>query len=79
MVMDTNIFWEIIGNYNNQTIIIQILLFVLLIFSFIISYTGKINWLLKLMLGITNIYMGIIFLGFMVQKKYKNILLCRYS
>ena len=72
MVMDTSIFWEIIGNYNSQTIIIQIILFVLLIFSFIISYTGKINWFLKLMLGITNIYMGIIFFGFYGTEKIQK-------
>ena len=62
--MNANIFWEIIGNYNNQTIIIQMFLFVLLIVSFILSYTGKIKWLIKLVLGVSNIYMGIVFFGY---------------
>ena len=31
--MDVNIFWEIIGEYNNKTIIVQIILFVLGIFA----------------------------------------------
>ena len=34
--MDVNIFWEIIGEYNNKTIIVQIILFVLGFFAFIL-------------------------------------------
>jgi len=39
--MDVNIFWEIIEKYNNKTIIIQIILFILGILAFILSYTGE--------------------------------------
>ena len=62
--MDPNIFWEIIGQYNSQTIIIQIFLFVLLILAFFISYIGKIKWLIKLALGIIILYIGISFFGY---------------
>ena len=62
--MDSNIFWEIIGQYNSQTIIIQIFLFVLLSFAFIISYIGKIKWLIKLVLGLIILYIGILFFGY---------------
>ena len=62
--MDVNIFWEIIGKYNNQTIIIQMLLFILLIISFTLSYTGKIKWFIKFVLGVSNIYIGIVFFGY---------------
>jgi len=62
--MDPNIFWEIIGQYNSQTIIIQIILFVLLILAFLVSYIGKIKWLIKLVLGIIILYIGILFFGY---------------
>ena len=62
--MDTNIFWEIIGQYNSQTIFIQILLFILGIISFYLSYTGKIKWIIKLVLGITILFIGIVHFGY---------------
>ena len=62
--MDVNIFWEIIGEYNNKTIIIQIILFVLGIFAFILSYTGRIKWIIKFTLGIIILYIGIVYFGY---------------
>ena len=70
--MDANIFWEIIGYYNSKTILIQIIFFCLLVFSFILSYTGKIKWLVKMILGIINIYMGIIFFGYYGTEKIQK-------
>jgi len=61
--MDTSIFWEIIGQYNSETIIIQILLFVSLIIAYILSYVGKIRWLIKFVLGIITLFIGIVFFG----------------
>jgi len=62
--MDVNIFWEIIGEYNNKTIIVQIILFVLGIFAFILSYAGRIKWIIKFTLGIIILYIGIVYFGY---------------
>ena len=70
--MDANIFWEIIGYYNSKTILVQIIFFCLLVFSFVLSYTGKIKWLVKMILGIINIYMGIIFFGYYSTEKIQK-------
>jgi len=72
--MDVNIFWEIIGEYNNKTIIVQIILFVLGFFAFILSYTSRIKWIIKFTLGIIILYIGIVFFGYygteMIQKYF---------
>jgi len=62
--MDVNIFWEIIGEYNNKTIIIQIILFVLGVFAFFLSYTSRIKWIIKFTLGIIILYIGIVYFGY---------------
>ena len=62
--MNVNIFWEIIGKYNNKTIIVQIILFVLGLFAFILSYTGRIKWIIKLTLGIIILFVGIVHFGY---------------
>jgi hypothetical protein len=61
--MDADIFWEIIGQYNNKTILIQVFLFALLISSFFLSYTGKSKWMIKLSLGIIILFIGIVHFG----------------
>jgi hypothetical protein len=58
--METNIFWDIIGQYNSQTVVIQIILFGITIFAFFLSYTGKIKWIIKFTLGITILFIGIL-------------------
>jgi len=72
--MDVNIFWEIIGEYNNKTIIVQIILFVLGIFAFTLSYTGRIKWIIKFTLGIIILFVGIVHFGYygneMIQKYF---------
>jgi hypothetical protein len=70
--MDVSIFWEIIGLYNNQTIFIQFFLFALIVISFILSYSGKCNWLVKLVLGIINVYIGIVFFGYFGTEKIQK-------
>jgi len=62
--MDVNKFWEIIGQYNSQTIFIQIFLFILGIISFFLSYTESIKWIIKLVLGITILFIGIVHFGY---------------
>jgi hypothetical protein len=72
--MDVNIFWEIIGKYNNKTIIVQIILFILGVFAFILSYTGRIKWIIKFTLGIIILFIGIVHFGYygteMIQKYF---------
>ncbi len=61
--MNVQSFWNVIGNYNKHTIIIQIVLLIFLVSALLLSYSGKIKWISKLALGITNIYIGIVFFG----------------
>ena len=77
--MDPHIFWNVIGEYNSQTIIIQIGLFIFLIFAIAVSYIPKINWSAKFAFGITNLFIGIGFSHYMEQNPFKNILLCHYT
>jgi hypothetical protein len=53
----------VIGEYNKQTIIIQVAILIYLIVAIIISYRGKTKWLAKGALGITNLFIGIVFFG----------------
>ena len=62
--MDTQTFWDVIGNYNQQTKIVQIVLFIFLIFGIALSYIQKVKWLAKFILGITNLFIGIVFFGY---------------
>jgi len=59
--MDAQAFWNVISNYNKQTWEIQIILFMLLFFSGMLSYTRKVKWAAKFLLGITNLFIGIVF------------------
>ena len=61
--MDANLFWDVIGKYNNQTIIIQIILFIMLTISIALSWSGKISWIAKRTLGIIHLFIGVIFFG----------------
>ena len=56
--MDAQVFWNVIGNYNEQTILAQICLFIFLIFAIVISYVQRIKWLAKFALGIANLYIA---------------------
>lgn len=59
--MDAQVFWNVIGNYNEQTRFIQIGLFLLVISALVLSYLQKVNWAAKFVLGIVNIWIGIVF------------------
>ena len=71
--MDAQIFWNIIGNYNEQTIIVQICLFIFLIFAIVISYMQRIKWLAKFALGIANLYIAIFFFCFVRNRACSKI------
>jgi hypothetical protein len=59
--MDADIFWKIIGNYNQQTWVIQIIFMLMILCSLIFALLKKVQWLPKISLGIANIYIGIVF------------------
>jgi len=62
--MNVQAFWNVIGDYNQQTFIIQIGLLFFLILSIALSYIQKIKWFSKFALGITNLFIGIVFFGY---------------
>ena len=59
--MNTQTFWNVISNYNHQTKILQIVLFIFVILAIVLSYTQKVKWVAKLALGIANLFIGIVF------------------
>lgn len=59
--MDVQVFWNVIANYNKQTWIIQIILFIFVFFALILSYIQKVKWAAKFSLGVTNLFIGIAF------------------
>lgn len=61
--MDIQTFWEIIGTYNQETPLLQTGIFIFLLSSIVLSYKKKINGLAKFTLGITNLFIGIVFFG----------------
>ena len=61
--MDAQVFWGVIGRYNQQTLAIQIVLLVFVLSAVSISFAGKVQWLAKLALGIANLFIGIVFFG----------------
>jgi len=61
--MKIQTFWNVIGAYNSETITAQILLSACIVIALVLSYLGKVKWISKLVLGIANIYIGIVFFG----------------
>lgn len=59
--MDVQAFWNVIGNYNKQTWIIQIILFTVMLLAIMLSYMQKVKWAAKFSLGIVNLFIGIAF------------------
>lgn len=59
--MDTEQFWKVIGNYNTGTLYIQIIFILLLGLSLILACKKKYWALPKLVLGVANIFIGVIF------------------
>lgn len=61
--MDAQAFWNVIGEYNRNTIIVQIMLLILTVIAVAVSYSNKAVCSAKLMLGIVNLFIGIMFFG----------------
>lgn len=59
--MDAQAFWNVIGNYNEQTWAVQRILFAFLIFAILLSYLRKVKWAAKFLFGITNLFIAIVF------------------
>lgn len=61
--MDAQVFWDVIGRYNQDTVVIQVVLLFVLAIGIIIVRTNKIAWMEKVVLGIANLFIGIVFFG----------------
>ena len=60
--MDAQIFWKVIGAYNMDTWGLQIVLLLVLLVMFALSYTPKrAPWGGKVCLGIANLWIGLAF------------------
>lgn len=59
--MDTLAFWQVIGNYNQSTIVIQFVLLILLVVSIVISILSDRKYLCKVMLGILHLHLAIVY------------------
>lgn len=59
--MDAQAFWNVIGNYNEQTWLIQIVLFVFVLLAILLSYMRKVKWAAKFALGLANLFIGLAF------------------
>lgn len=56
--MDAQIFWQVIGQYNQQTVGVQAVLFLFLLGALALSYGQKCAWAAKAALGVLNLFMG---------------------
>ena len=61
--IDAQVFWSVIGRYNQDTVAVQLVLLVIVILALILSYTNKIPYFAKAILGIANLFIGIVFFG----------------
>lgn len=59
--MNAQAFWNVIGNYNEQTKIIQTGLLIFVIAAVVLSYMRKVNWAAKFALGIVHLFIGVVF------------------
>lgn len=59
--MDAKKFWDVIAHYNQDTWVIQAVFIFIIIFSAVMLYIRKNQWLLQIALGLTNLFIGIVF------------------
>ena len=59
--MDAQAFLNVIGNYNEQTWLIQIVLFVFVLLAILLSYMRKVKLAAKFALGLANLFIGLAF------------------
>lgn len=70
--MDAQSFWKVIGHYNQDTVIIQIILLVFLAFAIILERTSIKISLVKIVLGIANLFIGVVFFGIYGTEPIQN-------
>lgn len=71
--MDAQAFWNVIGNYNQQTIMAQIGLFLFIVLTIVLSYMQTIKWAAKFGLGIVNLFIGFGFFALYGTEPIQNI------
>ena len=59
--MSASSFWNVIAEYNKHTLYIQLILVTIIIISIIVAYTRQFNFLPKIALGISCLFIGLIF------------------
>lgn len=59
--MNTQSFWNVIANYNQATVFIQMILSVCMVLSCIIARKDKMRWLPKVVYGIICTFLAIVF------------------
>jgi len=57
--MEASTFWEVIGLYNQKTIAIQLVLLAFFVCGVLITVFTKKGWILKLILGVLNLFICI--------------------
>lgn len=59
--MDASAFWKVIGEYNQKTWVLQIVILGILIGSVVITLLTKYKWICKVVLGLVNLYIAFAF------------------
>lgn len=59
--MNAEAFWRVIGNFNQETWIIQCIIFMAIIAGVTLAYFGRLVWLPKIILGAVNFFIAIVF------------------
>lgn len=62
--MSASAFWNVIGRYNQNTIIIQVCVLLLLAMLFIVSLKTKYANAMKFGLGLVNLFIALVFFGY---------------
>lgn len=61
--MDANVFWSVIGAYNRQTVMLQVLLLALLSVALLLAYRQRRERWTWFALGIIHLFIGLVFFG----------------
>lgn len=59
--MNAESFWNVIGNYNQSTVVVQMILGICLILACVIARKDKVRWLPKAVYGVVCIFLAIVF------------------
>ena len=59
--MNAESFWEVIGNYNQSTLFVQVILGICLILAYVVARKDKLRWLPKVVYGVICIFLAIVF------------------